>query len=109
MGSQTSKKNNVTDSMTEDDSESYKLVNIHTPTADLGFYIVVVVVIAMGLYTFYRYFFQAKWFKPGGGGGKERRRSFPPSTVSKDMTGCNGQVMHKQMAVYGGGDAKIAY
>ena len=36
MGAQTSKKNIVTDSMTEDDSESYNLINIHTPTANIG-------------------------------------------------------------------------
>ena len=50
MGSQTSKKNIVTDSMTEDDSESYNLVNIHAPTANLGISIVFGLVVAIGLY-----------------------------------------------------------
>ena len=49
MGSQTSKKNIVTDDMTEDDSESYNLVNIHAPTANLGISILCGLVVALGL------------------------------------------------------------
>ena len=36
MGAKSSKKNIVTDTMVEDDSESYNLINIHTPTANIG-------------------------------------------------------------------------
>ena len=109
MGSQTSKKNIVTDNMTEDDSESYNLVNIHAPTANLGFSIVVGLVLAMGLYRLYRYFLRAKWCQPGGGRGKEKGRQRPPPTASIDLTGQVGQAMPDQMAVYGGGDARNAY
>ena len=61
-----SKNNIVTDSTTEDDSESYNFFNIHAPTANLGFSIVLGLVVAMGLYMLYRHFLQAKWCKPGG-------------------------------------------
>ena len=48
MGSQSSKKNVVTD-MTEHDSESYNLINIHAPTANLGFSLVLGLVVVVGL------------------------------------------------------------
>ena len=95
--------------MTEDDSESYNLVNIHAPTANLEISIVFGLVVAIGLYRLYGCFLWARWCKPGGGRNKGRRRPVPPSTASIDMTGYDGQGMPKQMAVYGGGDAKNAY
>ena len=109
MGSQTSKKNIVTDSMVEDDSESYNLVNIHAPTANLGFSIVGGLVLAMGLYKLYRYFLRATWCKPGGGSAKEKGTLRPPPTTSVDLTGQAGQAYPVQMAVDGEGDARNAY
>ena len=50
MGSKTSKRNIVTDNMMEDDFESYNLVNIHAPTAGLGFSLVFGLVVAICLY-----------------------------------------------------------
>ena len=85
MGSQTSKKNIVADSRTEDDSESYYLVNIHAPTVSLGISIVFGFVVAVGLYRLYNYFLRAKWCRPGG--VKERKILVQPSTASVDMTG----------------------
>ena len=95
--------------MTEDDSESYNLVNIHAPTANLGFSIVVGLVMAMGLYKMYRYFLRVTWCKPGGGRAKEKGRLRPPPTASIDLTGKAIQAYPGQMAVYGGGDARNAY
>ena len=54
-------------------------------------------------------------FPPGemvqawGRQGQGEEETGPPSTASIDMTGYDGQVMPKQMAVYGGEDAKNAY
>ena len=78
MGSQTSKKNIVADSMTEDDSESYNLVNIHAPTANLGISIIFGFVVAVGLYRLYSYFLRAKWCRPGEERGGGSRSSQPP-------------------------------
>ena len=109
MGSKSSKKNLVTDNMVEDDSESYNLVNIHAPTANLGFSIVGGLVLAMGMYKLYRYFLRATWCKPRGGSGKEKGTRRPPHTTAVDLTGQAGQAYPVQMAVYGGGDARNAY
>ena len=118
MGAKSSKKNIVTDSMVEDDSESYNLVNIHAPTANLGFSIVGGLVLAMGLYKLYRYFMRGTWCKPRGGSGKKKGTAHrPPLTTSVDLTGQAGldlwgqagQVYPIQRAVYGGGDARNAY
>ena len=111
MGAKSSKKNIVTDSMVEDDSESYNLVNIHAPTANLGFSIVGGLVLAMGLYKLYRYFMRGTWCKPRGGssGKKKGTAHHPPLTTSVDLTGQAGQAYPVQMAVYGGGDARNAY
>ena len=79
--------------MTEDDSESYNLVNIHAPTANLGFSIVVGLVLAMGLYRLYRYFLRAKWGRLGRDIDKERRGPVPPPTalVDGDSGGSEGE------------------
>ena len=93
MGPNLSKKNIVADSMVEDDSESYNLVNIHAPTANLGFSIVGGLVLAMGLYKLYRYFMRGTWCKPrGGSSGKKKGTAHrPPLTTSVDLTGQAGQ------------------
>ena len=71
MGSQTSKKNIVADSRTEDDSESYYLVNIHAPTVNLGISIVFGLVVAVGLYRLYNYFRTRKVVQAWGSKGAE--------------------------------------
>ena len=120
MGPNLSKKNIVADSMVEDDSESYNLVNIHAPTANLGFSIVGGLVLAMGLYKLYRYFMRGTWCKSRGGSGGETKGTAhhpPPLTTSVDLTGNAGldlwnqagQVYPIPRAVYGGGDARNAY
>ena len=109
MGSQSSKKNVVTDSMTEDDSGSYNLINIHAPTANLGFSLVLGLVVVVGLYRVYKCFRRAKWCWPGGGESKERGRPVVPPSATIDMMGFHGQAAPKQLAVYRGGDAKNAF
>ena len=67
-------------------------------------------VVAICLYWLYKFLLRAKWCKPGGGGGMEKGRPTPPPSASVDMTYSQGQVTSpKQMAVYGGGDARNAY
>ena len=44
MGAKSSKKDIVADTMVEDDSESYNLINIHTPTARMGISVLCVLV-----------------------------------------------------------------
>ena len=108
MGSQTSKRNIVADSLTEDDSESYNLVNIQAPTANLGISIIFGLVVAVGLYRLYRYFLRVKWCRPGG--EKERKILIQPATASVDMTGHVGHAIPDQRAVvFGGGDARNAF
>ena len=51
-----SKRNIVTDSMTEENSESYNLINVHAPTANLGFSLVLGLVVIVGLYRLYKCF-----------------------------------------------------
>ena len=108
MGSKTSKRNIVTDNMTEDDSESYNLVNIHAPTANLGISITFGLVVAVGLYRLYQYFLRVKWCRPGGG-AKERRIPVQPATTSVDMSGHVGHAMPDQRAAVFEGDARNAF
>ena len=103
MGSQTSKKNIVADTMTEDDS-----VNIHAPTANLGISITFGLVVAVGLYRLYQYFLRVKWCRPGGG-AKEQRMPVQPATTSVDMSGHVGHAMPDQRAAVFEGDARNAF
>ena len=108
MGSQTSKRNIVADSLTKDDSESYNLVNIHAPTANIGISIICGLVGAVGLYRLYRYCLRATWCRPGG--QKERKISVQPTTASVDMTGHVGHAVPDQRTVmFGGGDARSPF
>jgi len=67
MGASTSKKNIVADSMVEDDSESYNLINIHAPTAGIGISIVCCLGLVVCLYRLYRYVMRAKCVRPVAG------------------------------------------
>ena len=108
MGSQTSKRNTVADSLTEDDSESYNLVNIHAPTANLGISIIFGLVVAVGLYRLYSYFLRVKWCRPGE--EKERKIPVQPATASVDMTGHVGHAIPDQRTVvFGGGDMRNVF
>ena len=51
--------------MNEYDSELYNLVNIHTPTANLGSSIVCGLVLTLGLYKLYNYFIRMETCRPG--------------------------------------------
>ena len=53
MGAKSSKKNIVADTMVEDDSESYNLINIHTPTASIGLTVFVCLVGVVCLFRLY--------------------------------------------------------
>ena len=91
MGSQSSKKNIVTDSMTEDDSESDNFINVHAPTTNLGFSLVLGLVVIVGLYRLYKSFRRSKWCRPGGSEVKERERPIVPRITTIHMTGFHGQ------------------
>ena len=95
--------------MTEDDTESYNLINVHAPTANLGFSLVLGLVAMVGLCRLYKCFRRSKWSMPGGGEGKERERPVVPSCATIDMTGFHGQAAPKQLSVYRGGDARNAF
>ena len=105
MGSESSKRNIVADKVSEDDSESYNLINIHAPTANLGVVIICGLVGVVGFYRLYRYGLRATWCRPGG--QKERKVPVQSSTASVDMTGHVGHARPDQRTVViGGGDAR---
>ena len=105
MGSGSSKRNIVADKVSEDDSESYNLINIHTPTANLGVMIICGLVGVLGIYRLYRYGLRATWCRPGG--LKERKAPVQSSTTSVDMTDHAGHARPDLgTVVFGGGDAR---
>ena len=53
MGSESSKRNIVVDKVSEDDSDSYNLIKIHAPTANLGVIIFCGLVGVVGFYRLY--------------------------------------------------------
>ena len=108
MGAQSSKKNIVTDSMTEDDSESYNLINIHTPTANIGISVICCMVLVVCLYRLYQYFVRAKCVRPVAG-AKERMIPAQPGTTSVDMTNHIGHAMPDQGTAVFGGDARNSF
>ena len=101
MGSGSSKRNIVADKVSEDDSESYNLINIHAPTANLGVMIICGLVAVLGIYRLYRYGLRATWCKPGG--QKERKVRVQSSTTSVDMMGHAGHAKPDQGTVVFGG------
>ena len=108
MGASSSKKNIVADSMTEDDSESYNLINIHAPTASIGISIVCCLGLVVCLYRLYRYVMRAKCVRPVAGA---RGRRFPalPATTAVDMSSHTGHFMPGQGTAMFGGDARNSY
>ena len=108
MGASTSKKNIVADSMVEDDSESYNLINIHAPTAGIGISIVCCLGLVVCLYRLYRYVMRAKCVRPVAGA---RGRRFPalPATTAVDMSSHTGHFMPEQGMAMFGGDARNSY
>ena len=84
-------------------------INIHAPTANLGFSLVLGLLVVVCLYRVYKCFWPAKWCRLGGGEGKERDRLVVPPSTTIDMAGFHGQVAPKQLAVYRDWDAKNAF
>ena len=108
MGAKSSKKNIVADTMVEDDSESYNLINIHTPTANIGITVFCVVIGVVCLFRVYRWMARAKCGRSRVG---ERRRRLPVrlDTPTVDMDSHIRHAMPAQgMAVFGG-DARNSY
>ena len=107
MGAKSSKKNIVADTMVEDDSESYNLINIHTPNAGMGISILCVLVGVVCVYRLYRCMVRANG-RPSKTGA--RGRGFPvlPDTAV-DMVNHIGHAMPTQGVVVRGGDARNSY
>ena len=107
MGAKTSK-NIVSDTMTEDDSQSYNLINIHTLTAKIGitvFFCLVGVVLMVRLYM---YVVRARCARPKTGAGG-RRLPVRRDTATVDMDSHIGHAMPAQAVALLGGDARNSY
>ena len=107
MGAKSSKKNIVADTMVEDDSESYNLINIHTPTAGMGISILCVLVGVVCVYRLYRCMVRADC-RPSKTGARGRRFPVLPDTAV-DMVNHIGHAMPTQGVVVRGGDARNSY
>ena len=83
MGAKTSK-NIVSDTMTEDDSQSYNLINIHTPTANIGITVFFCLVGVVFLVRLYMYVVRARCARPKTGAGG-RRLPIRHDTAAVDM------------------------
>ena len=108
MGAQSSKKNVVADTMVEDDSQSYNLINIHTPTASIGITVFFCLVGVVCLFRLYSYVVRTRCAraKTGAGGMRLPARR---DTATVDMDSHIGHGMPaKGMAVLGG-DARNSY
>ena len=108
MGAKSFKKNIVADTMVEDDSESYNLINIHTPTANIGISVFCCLVGVVCLYRLYRYMVRAKCGRPKAG-ARRRRLPVQLETAAVDMTNHIGHAMPVQGAAVFGGDARNSY
>ena len=108
MGAKSSKKNIVADTMVEDDSESYNLINIHTPTANIGISVFCCLVGVVCLYRLYRYMVRAKCGRPKAG-ARGRRLPVQLETAAVDMTNHIGHAIPVQGAAVVGGDARNSY
>ena len=108
MGAKSSKKNIVADTMVEDDSESYNLINIHTPTANIGITVFCCLVGVVCLFRLYQYMVRARCGRPKAG-ARGRRLPVRRDTATVDMDSHIGHAMPAQgMAVFGG-DARNAF
>ena len=107
MGAKTSK-NIVSDTMTEDDSQSYNLINIHTPTANIGITVFFCLVGVVCLVRLYMYVVRARCARPKTGAGG-RRLPVRRDTATVDMDSHIGHAMPAQGVAVLGGDAKDSY
>ena len=107
MGAKTSK-NVVADTVSEDDSQSYNLINVHTPTANMGitvFFCLVGVVLLVRLYMYVTRGAGCTRPKAGPGG---RRLPTRRDTAAVDMDCHTGHAMPAQgVAVLGRGCKKL--
>ena len=109
MGGKSSK-NVVADTVSEDESQSYNLINVHTPTASMGITVFFCLVGVVLLVRLYMHATRRAWCtrpkaSPGG-----RRLPTRRDTVAVDMDGHTGHVMPAQgVAVLQGTDAKNSY
>ena len=108
MGAKTSK-NIVADTMSEDDSQSYNLINVHTPTANMGVTVFFCLVGVVLLVRLYMYVARGRCTRPKTGPGG-RRLPIRRDTAAVDMDGHTGHAMPAQgVAVLQGADAKNSY
>ena len=107
MGAKSSK-NIVSDTMTEDDSQSYNLINIHTPTANIGITVFFCLVGVVCLVRLYMYVVRARCARPKTGAGG-RRLPVRRDTATVDMDSHIGHAMPAQGLAVLGGDAKDSY
>ena len=110
MGAKSSKRNIVADTMMEDDSESYNLINIHTPTLNIGITVFCVLVGVVCLFSLYRYMVRAKCGR-NQAGVRGRRLPTLPDTAAVDVDSHIRQTMPAvpQGAAIFGGDARNSY
>ena len=105
-----SKKNVVADTMVEDDSESYNLINIHTPTANIGLTVFFCLVGVVCLFRLYAYMRRSRCARPkaeAGAGG--RRHPAQRDTAALDMDSHAGHTLPGQGVPVFGGEARNAY
>ena len=103
-----SKKNIVADTMVEDDSESYNLINIHTPTANIGLTVFICLVGVVCLFRLYTYMRRSRCARAKAGAGGRR----PPAqrdTATVDMDSHTGHTLPAQGVPVFGGEARSAY
>ena len=108
MGAKSSKKNVVADTMIEDDSESYNLINIHTPTASIGITVFFCLVGVVCLFRLYTYMVRTRCARPKTGTGG-RRLPVRSDTATVDMDSHIGHAMPAQGVAVPGGDARNSY
>ena len=103
-----SKKNVVADTMVEDDSESYNLINIHTPTANIGLTVFFCLVGVVCLFRLYVYLRRSRCARPKAGAGV-RRHPAQRDTAALDMDSHTGHTLPAQGVPVFGGEARSAY
>ena len=108
MGAKSSKKNIVADTMVEDDSESYNLINIHTPTANIGITVFCCLVGVVCLFRLYTYMVRARCARPKTG-ARGRRLPVRRDTATVDMDSHIGHAMPAQGVAVLGGDTRNSY
>ena len=86
MGGKSSK-NVVADTVSEDDSQSYNLINVHTPTANMGITVFFCLVGVVLLVRLYMYATRGAWCTRPKAGPGGRRLPTRRDTAAVDMDG----------------------